>query len=188
MAGGLLHLRHRLIRMGRIGDEPAVRAVGEQVELIEDGQANQHIIAEHECFFQRIAAEYVEDDRLGDADCILAAIGVFGDAFAAFQHAEFFHDVNGNDRPHGPGIHEAEAEAAVTSSPAGTGRVRHFGEPVRVSGRGWASNRDGEGEFHPDRMGVVAEQLPRRIVQRRGFEPGEGFLRQAGLLGHLRER
>ena len=80
MAGGLLHLRHRLIRMGRIGDEPAVRAVGEQVELIEDGQANQHIIAEHECFFQRIA---VEDDRLGDADCILAAIGVFGEVLGS---------------------------------------------------------------------------------------------------------
>ena len=69
--------------MSGIGNEATALTVGQQVEFLEDGLADEHFVAENQGFLECIATENLEDDRLRDADRILAAIGVFRNPLAA---------------------------------------------------------------------------------------------------------
>ena len=62
--------------MSRVGYEFVVRAVGQQVELVQDGVSNVYLIAVYQGFFKRIATEDIEDNRLRNIDEFVTPVGM----------------------------------------------------------------------------------------------------------------
>lgn len=90
--------------MGGIGDEAAPLAIGKEVEFVEHRLPDQHFVTENQRFFDRIATEEFENDRLGDADSVFAAVRVFSDALTALLHAELLKNMHRDDGSDSPGI------------------------------------------------------------------------------------
>ena len=64
--GALLDLADRLIGVSRIGDQTVVGAVGQQVQFLQDGLADEHLVTQNQGFFQGVAALPVKKDGFRD--------------------------------------------------------------------------------------------------------------------------
>lgn len=92
--------------MGGIGNETAVLAVDEQIELLQHGLPDQHLVAEHERFLERVASVQLHDEGFGHTDGFRPPIGVLGHALTANAKAQTKGDVLGHDRAHRSSVDE----------------------------------------------------------------------------------
>src|SRR5574341_1417089 len=105
--GALLDLRDRLVGMSGIGNEPLTLAVHEQVELLEHGLADQHLVAEHQGFFERVSPLQLDDQRFRHVHGFPASIRVLGDPLASRPETEPEGDVRRQNHANGSGVDES---------------------------------------------------------------------------------
>jgi hypothetical protein len=99
-----LDLGHGLVRMGGIGNQSPVGAVGQQIQFFQDGLADEDFIAQDQGFFHGVSLVDFENDRLGDVYSFPSPIRVFSDTLAAYRQSQLLPYLNGDYRANGAGI------------------------------------------------------------------------------------
>lgn len=73
--------------MSWIREQPAIGAIGQQIQLLQHGLAEKHFIAQDQGFLQGVPAKDLKNDWLTDADNFFSPIRVLGESLAADTQA-----------------------------------------------------------------------------------------------------
>ena len=103
----LLDLRHRLVGVGGVGNEPPALTIHEHVELFEDRLSDQHLVAYHQSFLEGISTFDLDDERFRHAHGLLASIGVLGHTLTTSLETETSDDVGRQDDADRAGVDQS---------------------------------------------------------------------------------
>lgn len=71
-----------------VGYEASIGTVRPQIQFFQDRLPDEDFITQDQGFFEGIPAQDLKNNRLRDADSLLATVGVFGDALSANGQAQ----------------------------------------------------------------------------------------------------
>ena len=119
--------------MFRVRNQSRVRAVDEQVCLLQDGLADEDFIAQDQALFHGVTPEEFDSDRVGHGNGFRASVGVLDNALPGELQIEEFRHVPGQDRANRTcvydGIRFVRADLVGRKlSASGKGRVDHIRE------------------------------------------------------------